>query len=47
MEPMIPIPQIQITKAEVSDTPKSSGTLNIPLMATDPEYKITGKSTTT
>ena len=28
-------------------TPNNSGILNIPLMARDPEYKITGSSTTT
>ena len=28
------------------DTPNNSGTLNIPLIAKDPEYSITGKRTT-
>ena len=45
--PVIPMPQTQIHKASVSVTPNSSGMLNIPLMATDPEYKITGSKTTT
>src|SRR5665811_1341138 len=47
MEPMIPIPHMQMTKAVLSETSKSVGTSNIPLIATDPEYRMTGKSTTT
>src|SRR5680860_341309 len=47
IEPMIPIPHMQMTKAVLSETSKSMGTSNIPLIATDPEYRMTGKSTTT
>ncbi len=47
MEPTIPIPQMQIVLAVDSGTFSSPATSNIPLMATDPEYRITGSKTTT
>ena len=46
-EPINPIPHIQITRAVLSVTPNNVGTSNMPLMATEPEYNITGSNTTT
>src|SRR6056297_667157 len=46
-EPIRPIPQIQDTNATSSEMLNIPGISNIPLIATDPEYKITGSSTTT
>ena len=44
---MIPIPQTHIQMDCVCVTPSNSGISNIPLIAKDPEYKITGSKTTT
>ena len=47
IDPIIPIPQTQIQIDCVCVTPSNAGTSNIPLIASDPEYKITGNSTIT
>ena len=44
---MIPIPQTQIQMDCVCVTPNNVGISNIPLIANEPEYKITGSKTTT
>ena len=47
IEPIIPIPQTHIQIDCVCVTPNNSGTSNMPLIAKEPEYKITGSKTTT
>lgn len=47
IEPIIQIPHTQILIAAAFETPSNAGTSNIPLIATDPEYRIMGNSTTT
>ena len=44
---MIPITQTHIQMDCVCVTPSNSGTSNMPLIAKEPEYKITGSKTTT
>ena len=47
IDPIIPIPHTQIQIDWVCVTPSNSGMSNMPLIANDPEYKITGSNTTT